>query len=68
MKHIQFRDTRLCVVCMPTYTSFTGVRISKEEYECIESQSCNCEVCNVIKDKLNDYFLEIKEGGNNEEY
>lgn len=56
MKHIQFRDTNLCIVCMPTYTSFTKVGISKEDYEFIESQDCNCEICNIIKSKLNDYF------------
>ena len=41
---------------MPTYTSFTEAKISKEEYEFIENQDCNCKVCNIIKDKLNDYF------------
>lgn len=56
MKHIQFRGTNLCIICMPTYTSFTKVGISKEEYEFIESQDCNCEICNIIKSKLNDYF------------
>lgn len=38
------------------YTSFTKVGISKEDYEFIESQDCNCEICNIIKSKLNDYF------------
>lgn len=56
MKHIQFRDTNLCIICMPTYTSFTKVGIPKEDYEFIESQDCNCEICNIIKSKLNDYF------------
>lgn len=57
MKHILFRGTNLCILCMPTYTSFTEAKISKDDFETIENQDCDCRICSIIKNKLMDYFF-----------
>lgn len=57
MKHILFRGTNLCILCMPTYTSFTEAKISKDDFETIENQDCDCRICSIVKDKLMDYFF-----------
>lgn len=56
-KHIQLRGTNLCILCMPTYTSFEKAKISKDDFEIIENQDCDCRICSIIKDKLTGYFF-----------
>ena len=57
MQHITFRDSNLCFICMPTYASFQQKEITIEDMLSMSSQPhSNCEVCNIILSKLDDYF------------
>lgn len=42
---------------MPTYTSFDQKNISEEEAQEILNQETDCQVCGIIKEKLEDFLI-----------